>query len=457
MHVAQPASFGVSFLCLLTFSSSVLFGATLEVGPKKPFARIEEAVAKAQPGDTVRVFPLGEGQPYQRSAVLVRTAGLTISGVGEGEADRVRIDGAGLDYSGAGRVPRAIFQFDPGADGGVLEGFELFHARNSECNGAGVRVNQANRVTVRRCDIHDNDMGTMSNGAIARSSGADQLIEFCRIHANGSKKQPGYNHNLYLGGTSVTLRGCEVFGSVTGHNVKSRAHYTRVEYCYVHDSANREFDLVDDKGNTAVPESDAVLLGNVIVKKAGMDGNKAVIHFGQDGKNDHQGTIDLVHNTIVTPYQSPVLDLTAPGAGAALTNNLIWDRGVGTPHVLVAVRAGAEMKNARGEHNWLAHGFALPEGWDGAANWIAPKGDAPAFVKPESGGYGLGAKQPPRILGAGLPWDKVVLPLAPGAPPPAEPPRLQQYRLTPFQLVPRADEAKPDLGAGEAVKNTGQE
>ena len=142
-------------------------------------------------------------------------------------------------------MPRAIFQFNPEATGCRLEGFELSGAHNESHNGAGVRINQADHVTIHDCSIHDNDMGIMSNGNGSLASAVDQRIEHCAIHHNGDLARPGYNHNLYLGGTSVTLRFCEVAHSLTGHNVKSRAHYTRVEYCFVHDSANREFDLVD--------------------------------------------------------------------------------------------------------------------------------------------------------------------------------------------------------------------
>ena len=141
------------------------------------------------------------------------------------KGERVRIDAAGFHYTGAGEVPRAIDQFNPGADGGTLEGFELFGARNDSYNGAGARVNQASRVTVRDCEIHHNDMGIMPNGDAARGSCALLRIESCLIHHNGSDKHPGYNHNLYLGGTSVILRACEVHSRTTGHNVKSRAHW----------------------------------------------------------------------------------------------------------------------------------------------------------------------------------------------------------------------------------------
>ena len=223
----------------------------------------------------------------------------------------VAVSGKGFDYSGAGSTPRAIFQFNPGADNCALEGFELFGAHNESHNGAGVRINQANHIAVRNCSIHNNDMGVMSNGDGSLDKGLDQQFERCEIHHNGDPGQPGYNHNLYLGGASVVLRFCEVHDSLTGHNVKSRAHHTRIEFCYIHHSANRECDLVD-AAETALPKSHAVLLGNIIVKDPHCKGNRAVIHFGQDGGKQHDGTLHLAFNTIVTPFLSPVVELSAP-------------------------------------------------------------------------------------------------------------------------------------------------
>ena len=167
----------------------------------------------------------------------------------------------------------------------------------------------------------------MSNGDGTPRSATGQLIENCLIHSNGDHAHPGYNHNLYLGGTDVTMRGCEVHSSLTGHNYKSRAHRNVVVGCYIHDSLNREFDLVDAKGDTDRPGSDTILAGNVIVKDPNCRGNKAVIHFGQDGGKGHDGTLHLVHNTIVTPFISPVVDLSAPKARANLLNNIVWNGG----------------------------------------------------------------------------------------------------------------------------------
>jgi len=379
--------------------------ATLEVGSGKRFQRIENANAKAQPGDMVMVYPLPDNQPYERTGVFVERKNVTFRAAVSGKQLRVRISGSGYDYSGAGHVPRAIFQFNRGADGCVLEGFELTEAHNGSHNGAGVRINQANDVTVRDCEIAHNDMGIMSNGDGSMEVGVNQRIERCVIHHNGNKDEPGQNHNLYLGGASVTLFACEVRSSLTGHNVKSRAHLTTVAACYIHDSSNREFDLVDGR-ETELPGSDALLVGNIIVKDPACQGNRAVIHFGQDGGKRHDGTITMLNNTIVTPFVSPVVDLSAAEARARLINNIICDGGSGQKNMVLveARRGGADIKNASETHDLLAAGFApSAAGFPADSNLHAA--GMPPFAEPQHGDYHLTAKNP-SLAEAGLPWEK---------------------------------------------------
>lgn len=346
-----------------------MLGATLEVGPGKRFERIEQANAAAREGDVVLVHPPANGAPYRAVSVSVNVPKVTFRGVPGSAGGRVGISGEGGDHSGIGRVPRAIFQFNPDADGCVLEGFDLSGAHNASHNGAGVRIQSANGVTVRNCGIHHNDMGIMSNGDGGGTAGADQLIERCEIHHNGDFKEPGQNHNLYLGGAGVTLFGCEVHSSLTGHNVKSRAGFTAVIACHIHHSNNREFDLVD-AAETERPGSDALLAGNLIVKDPECSGNRAVIHFGQDGGKNHDGTLTLLNNTIVTPFLSPTVDLSAPGARVRLIGNIVADGGSGQRRmVLAAARNGADIANATGTGNLLAAGFdPLPQGVSRAAN-----------------------------------------------------------------------------------------
>ena len=256
------------------------FVANLEVGPGKGYSRIEEAVAAAKSGDTILVYPDPAG--YPRTAIRVQVASLTIRGIG---SKPIPIMGGDFDYSGSGSVPRAIIQIEPTGMGAKIENLDLSGAHNQSFNGAGVRIQGASNVAVRDCIIRENDMGIMSNGKEGDPKAAsNQLIEYCLIERNGNFKDPGYNHNLYLGGSTVRLLHCEIRNSTTGHNVKSRAHYLEIEGCYIHDASSREIDL-PEAWDTSRPNSNAVLIGNLIVKDPKCTGNRGVIHYGVEKGN----------------------------------------------------------------------------------------------------------------------------------------------------------------------------
>ncbi|MEI8375665.1 MAG: right-handed parallel beta-helix repeat-containing protein [Planctomycetota bacterium] len=421
-HHKYTKSCGLTILALVALASlDFTSAATLEVGPGKRFSRIEEANAKAQAGDLILVYPRPGGKAYEKTAVFVRQKNLTFRAVPGAvktsvqkpsmqpgklrdtpipEMDSkpyVTVSGQGFDYSGAGSTPRAIFQFNPGTDNCTLQGFELFGAHNSSHNGAGVRINQANHVVLQKCSIHNNDMGIMSNGDGSLATAVDQRIEECRIYRNGDPTEPGYNHNLYLGGTSVTLRFCEIHHSLTGHNVKSRAHHTRVEYCFVYHSANREFDLVD-AAETVRLKSDAVLLGNVIVKDPKCSGNRTVIHFGQDGGKGHNGTLHLAFNTVVTPFISPVVELSTVGAKSRMLGNIVASGAARQAEQKVAgVRGGAIMQNIGGESNWFCGDFSDPgTGLDAKTNHFEPMAGDP-FLGSRDDNYRLTSQAAQRM------------------------------------------------------------
>ena len=321
LRISMRTIISVTFYAFLV-GTCASEAAMLEVGDDKPFQQIEKAVATAKSGDEIVVHSKQDGIAYRQPALLIRTPNLTIRAANPKKS--VELDGDGFVYSGKGSVPRAIVQFDPEASGCTLDGFRLVNARNESHNGAGVRINQANDVTIRNCEIHNNDMGIMSNGEALKQTGARQLIEKCTITDNGTHKDPGYNHNLYLGGTSVTVRECTIARAVTGNNLKSRAHLNFIIKNHIHDSSNRELDLVDAAGTTDIPDSDSFVIENTIVKAPKCTGNKTVLHFGRDGKASHNGTVWLIGNTIRTPFISPVVDVSS-GNGAVLIDNMIDD------------------------------------------------------------------------------------------------------------------------------------
>lgn len=159
-----PTHLIIAIHLLIMASAHPIFAAKLEVGPGKRYARIEDANAHAKSGDTILVYPQPNNAPYEKVAIFVRQPNLTFQAVPTKGNRWVSLSGKGFDYSGKGHTPRAIFQFNKGTDHCTLQGFELSEAHNGSHNGAGIRINQANDVSILQCHIHNNDMGIMSNG-----------------------------------------------------------------------------------------------------------------------------------------------------------------------------------------------------------------------------------------------------------------------------------------------------
>jgi len=380
---------------------------TLEVGPGKPYTTIQSAVDAAGPGDRIEVLPSPDH--YAGEHVRIAKPNLQI----EGDPHyRTLIDGKDFDYSGEGKIPRAIFEFEPGSENSKLSFFELTGAHNQSFNGAGVRINQASKITIYSCTIHDNDMGIMSNGAPGSTTAAsDQLISDCAILRNGNEKDPGQNHNLYLGGTSVTVLRCNIFGSLTGHNLKSRAHFNDIENCYIHDAKNRELDLVESE-DTARPNSNAVLIDNLIVKSPAAE-NGQTIHFGAE-RGVHNGTLYMINNTVVSWSVAPLLSLDS--TQASLYDNILVNRGQAHP-LFLSPNAGV----VKGSNNWISLAYRLPatlvDGWqekespflDEQNLNLLPRIQA---LKPTQPYYvdGLGVKKSAPKAGVGCSFDLSLMP-----------------------------------------------
>jgi hypothetical protein len=324
----------------------------LEVGDGKPYHRIESALNDVAPGGEIDVYPATAEYPqtalFISKRILLKARG------------KICLDGAGFDYSGAGAIPRAIIQVQPAGSGTAIEGFELRGARNASFNGAGIRINGANQVTVSHCDIHGNDMGIMSNGLTGTKNWAeDQRFRRCQIHENGTQRDPGLNHNLYLGGRSVFIDECLIWGALTGHNLKSRAHYTHVANSVLYGGANRQIDCVDSE-YTAQPNSNLVIENCILAMDANSTGNGNVIHFGAE-KGDRNGTAYLLQSTVYTEFLPPILLLDSADASAQVDNSIIIDPDPIHPTLLGTAKS-ARAPQRLGSGNWVSDGYTVEDG-----------------------------------------------------------------------------------------------
>jgi hypothetical protein len=319
----------------------------LQVGDGKSFSRIEQALGAAANGAEIDVYPSKRG--YLKTALLVKKR-VFLRAMG-----KILLDGAGFAFTGEGSTPRAIIQVELSGSSTRIEGFEMTGASNSSCNAAAIRINQANDVTVKHCDIHGNDMGAMSNGE-GPNSGDNQRFVDCRIHQNGTERQAGYNHNLYLGGASVSIDRCIIWGALTGHNLKSRAHFTSVTNSVLYGGANRQIDCVESD-ETDSPNSNLLVYNCILAMDPNSKGNGNVIHFGSEGRA-RKGAAYILQSTVFTQFLSPVLFLDSNGGAGELENDVVIDPDPMRPE-LAGFSAGVFPSRVHGSGDLFSPGYSV--------------------------------------------------------------------------------------------------
>ncbi len=385
-------------LAIVAATALGLPAAEISVGPGRGLTRIEDAIPLAKPGDTVVVHARADGQPYPRTALRLLLPQLTLRGVPDSSGQRPVLDGAGVPFA-SGDLPRAIVEIGPEAEGASVRGFRLTGARASDQTAAGVRVDGADRVIIEDCEITACDVGVLSVGAA--DTARDLLISDCEIHRNAT--------------------------------------------------APAEIDLLDDAGVSDRAGGLMLVLGCVLAKRADCPGERAVIRCGQDRGGDRVGTLFLAHTTVITTYQAPVVELSAPGAKASFANCIVADPSGGGPgRMLLARRGGEPAEPAWAGGLWLAHGYAAPRRASGVT--IGVFREVPPFVDFGAGDLRLAA-------GTGMPYVDAALPLAQlPLPVSALPPEHSLRRHPPYLLGFRAGRAEVravigeglDLGAFEA-------
>jgi len=365
-------------ILLLLFSGVGLCGyaATYQVGPSRTYHTVG-SLPSLNPGDIVEIDPgtYNEVKRWRNSGNP--TNPIVVRGIG---ATRPLFDATGLTVDGVLPNPRAVFQVE--AHYVVLENLEFKNATNGN-NGAGIRVTGANNVTVRNCKITKCDMGVMSD------NNTNFVFETSEVASNGTSLYDGFSHNFYLGGDSVTVRGCYIHDSLYGQNMKSRAHFTALLYNYIADSQDGEVGLVDETV-TGTPNSHAVMIGNIVISKPRLAGYNSArfVQFGQDSGGQHNGTLFAFNNTFVAgDGRIQFLTTNAIGAAVVARNNIFYgsDKIVGTP--------GAGIT---GSNNWMQSSAIIP-----ATFFANVQANEPGFVNRTSRNFHLTAASICRNRGLG--------------------------------------------------------
>jgi hypothetical protein len=251
---------------------------TLHVGPGKPIPSPSAAAAIAQAGDTVLIDP----GVYRGDVATWPQDGITLRGNG----GRVVLDAK--DAQGVVRDAQGKGIWVISGSNVTVENVEFRNASVPDQNGAGIRSEGAG-LTVRDSAFVDNENGILA-GAIANS---DIVIERSEFANNGFGD--GQSHAIYIGAVrSFTLRSSWSHGTRIGHNIKSRAATTIIEYNRIDDgptgTASYEIDL-PSAGN-------ARIVGNVI-QQGPLTDNSTIVAYGEEGGVQPGRSLDIVNNTFV--------------------------------------------------------------------------------------------------------------------------------------------------------------
>lgn len=265
---------------LLALSASA---AELTVGPGDRLKTLADAVAAAQPGDTIK---LRAGDYSDDFAVIDKP--LTI--VGAGGVAKLRA---------LALIPNGKAILIVRADT-VLENLEFSGAAVEDHNGAGVRY-EAGALTVRRVVFRDNENGILS-GAIPDGRA---VIEDCEFASNGAGD--GQSHGAYFGRiASLRVTNSHFHDTLVGSHLKSRAAATVVEDSRFIDghwgTANYAIDL---------PDGGVAEIRRNRFERAVTTSNRAMIHFG--GETDAPaGSLKVTDNRFTSdrPLSTGVLNHT---------------------------------------------------------------------------------------------------------------------------------------------------
>ena len=348
---------------------------------KSPCLLVADVVL--QPGDIVEIDPGTYSDACQLTASGTAAMPIVLRGV---PGPRPVFDAAALDLSGAGSVPRAIFQFTGGSHWRVQH-LELKNAKNGSKNGAAFRLTAgALDVIIDDVSVHDCQDGFMSDGA------ATLTVRASDVFHNGAGD--GFSHNFYVQGQSIVLIGNHIHDSVGGQNVKVRSHDAFIAYNLIENAGNYEIDLIQNPPQTDAPNANAILIGNVIIRPPSADNNSQVILWGTDNAADaaRNGSLYALSNTFILAHPSNRLfHAISPAAGSQihLVNSIVHATVSGTGIAADATTAGILV----GSNDWISSNVTT-----GGVLTSVLSGPAPGFASATD--LHLVASSP--VLGAGL-------------------------------------------------------
>jgi hypothetical protein len=417
---------------------------TYSVGPSRMYASpcVLAASVALEPGDTIEVDPGTYTDACELDASGTAAAPITLRGLA---GPMPLFDATGVDLSGVGSVPRAIFQFNGGSYW-VVQHLELKNAANSSANGAAFRVTAGSHdILIEDVSVHDNQDGMMSDGA------ATVTVQSSDVFHNGAGD--GFSHNFYLQGDSTTLIGNHIHDSNGGQNVKLRSRYAALFFNLIENAGNYEMDLIQGP-LTSDANANAVLIGNIIVRPATSANDSQVILFGTDDTTQlsRNGSLYAVNNTVVLQNSANRLfHAIQPVGGTQILfdNNIVYATVSGTALATDATTGGI----LAGAQNWVGSNITVSGTLTQTLSGVDPGfvSSTDYHLLPTATVIGQGMLQPTYQDGTGT--TESAVPTEEFSAPEGTSPRLNAAGLD----LGAFEHATPDSGTGEAPDGGGSD
>jgi hypothetical protein len=322
--------------------------ATLEVGPGKMYATIQDTLGVIGPGDVVEV----QGDQTYAGDLWFRPE---ISGTAEAPVTvrGVKVNGHRPILQGVGTQQYHDMVVLLYANHFVFEGFEI--VGDGDPTHSGV-IHKASDVTVRDVVVH----GVGGQGLLGTDSESGSLtLDHCEFYGNGNGL---YDHQIYMAtdetmypGSVFRMQYCYVHDGTGGNNVKSRAERNEIYYNWIEGALYHELDLIGPDGqDPSLAREDSDVVGNVLIKHS----EWRIARIGGDGTGNTAGRYRFVNNTMILGETSEVaIGLQQTVETLEMHNNVILRVG-GQPAKLwnLNEQEGPD-PILSGSHNWIQAGF----------------------------------------------------------------------------------------------------
>ncbi len=271
----------IKAIAIIVFFSITANAKTWQVGPNRTYTYCDKVVNLVQQGDTVRV----DAAIYKNvPQVIWKVNKLYIVGVG----GKPRLE-AGATIANDMSNGKGIFVIS--GSNIKVENIEFANAAVIDNNGAGIRQEGAN-LYVTKCRFVANEMGILCGNI----PNCKTTVEFSEFSGNGSVKNPGYQHNVYINRIDTLLFRYNYSHDAIaeGHELKSRASYNFILYNRIANEKSIDSRTIDlPNGGTTI------LLGNIIEQGAN-SANNNLLGYGLEGlTNTAPHNLWICNNTFV--------------------------------------------------------------------------------------------------------------------------------------------------------------